>query len=135
MSSCSRPTTPPQDPRKVQAHLESQQSTRPNRGSSASGQLLDKIQWVYEEPQISCKALTFLRRKECVKRGIAADMQCRKYCNPKDLIRFLLALCCKDDSLATPVSRDEALDRCFDDCFENVVPIANSGELVEKLES
>ena len=119
----------------MQAHLESQQSTRPNRGSSASGQLLDKIKYVYEEPQVSHKVLTFLRRKEYVKRGIAADMQYRKYCNPKDLIQFLLALCCQEDSSTTPVSRGEALDRCFDDCFGNVVPIANSSELVEKLES
>jgi hypothetical protein len=50
MSSHSRPTTPPQDPKKLQAHLESQQSTRPNRGSSASGQLLVKVQCVHELP-------------------------------------------------------------------------------------
>jgi len=48
MSAHDRQATPPQDPEKVQAHLESQQSTKPNRDSSASGQLLTKVQCVYE---------------------------------------------------------------------------------------
>jgi hypothetical protein len=49
MSAHDRQTTPPQDPEQVQAHLESQQSTKPNKGSSASGQLLVRVQYVYEE--------------------------------------------------------------------------------------
>ena len=49
MSVHDRQSTPPKDPEKVQARLESQRSTKPNKGSSASGQLFTKVQCVYEE--------------------------------------------------------------------------------------
>jgi len=62
-------------------------------------------------------------------------MRQRKYCDPEDMIRFLLALCCQDDSSTTPVSRDEVLDGRFEDCMREAVPIANSDELREKLDS
>ena len=48
---------------------------------------------------------------------------------------FLLALSCRDDSSAAPVSRSQDLDKRFDDCHRNVVPIANCVYLKEKLES
>jgi len=62
-------------------------------------------------------------------------MRQRKYCDPEDMIRFLLALCCQGDSSTTPVSRDEVLDRRFEDCLREAVPIANSDVLREKLDS
>jgi len=57
----------------------------------------------------------------------------RKYCDPKDMIRFLLALRCQDDSSATPVSRDDALDKCFEECSKKVAPVANLKEMWRKL--
>jgi len=59
----------------------------------------------------------------------------RKYCNPEDMVRFLLALCCQDDSSMTPVSRDETLDRCFGDCSRQVIPLADSEELRRRLDA
>ena len=61
-------------------------------------------------------------------------MSQRKYCDPEAMIGFLLALCCQDDSSTTPVSRDQTLDRVFEDCFGEVIPIANSLELRQKLD-
>ncbi|KAF9647703.1 hypothetical protein BDM02DRAFT_3270005 [Thelephora ganbajun] len=116
MSTHDRQTTPPQDPEKVQAHLKSQQSTKPNKGSSASGQLLGKV------------------RKETVKLGINTDMNQRKYCDPEDMIRFLLALCCQDEPSTTPVARGQVLDDCFEVCWREVIPVANSDELRQRLD-
>ena len=64
MSSHNEPTTPPQDPEWLQAHLESQQSTKPNKGSSASGQLLKEIQYVSGSPWLFRKLLTPTAQKE-----------------------------------------------------------------------
>ena len=61
-------------------------------------------------------------------------MDQRKYCNPGDMVRFLLALCCQRDSLVAPVSRDETLEKRFEDCSRKVIPIANSDELRQRLE-
>ena len=58
-----------------------------------------------------------------------------EYCDPEDMIRFLLALCCQDDSSTIPAPRDEVLDRRFEDCMREAVPIINSDELREKLNS
>ena len=57
----------------------------------------------------------------------------RKYCHPEDMIRFLLALCCQDDSSTAPVSRDEALNTRFGVCLREVTPVANSDEMRQKL--
>ena len=62
-------------------------------------------------------------------------MDQRKYCDPEDMIRFLLGLCCQDDSSTTPVSCDETLDRCFEDCLRKVIPVANSEELRQRLDA
>jgi len=62
-------------------------------------------------------------------------MRQRKPCSPKDMILFLLALCCQDDSSTTPVSRDDALDKCFEECFEKVAPIADMEEMRQKLDT
>ena len=56
-------------------------------------------------------------------------------CDPEDMIRFLLALCCQDDSSTTPVSRDEVLDRRFEECFRKVIPVADSEEIQQRLNS
>ena len=66
--------------------------------------------------------------------GIKVDMQLRKYCEPKDMIRFLLALCRQDDSSTTPVSRDAVLDKCFEECSETVTPVAELEEVEQKLD-
>jgi len=58
----------------------------------------------------------------------------RKYCDPKDMIRFLLALCRQDDSSTTPVPRDDALDKCFEECSVKVAPVANLKEMRRKLD-
>ena len=60
-------------------------------------------------------------------------MRQQKYCNPKDMIQFLLALCRQGDSSTTPASRDDALDRCFEECFEKVTPVAELDEVRQKL--
>jgi hypothetical protein len=57
----------------------------------------------------------------------------RRLCEPEDMIRFLLAICCQSDSSTTPVSRDEILDTCYKDCLEKATEIAKCGELKEKL--
>ena len=59
----------------------------------------------------------------------------QKYCNPEDMVRFLLALCCQDHSSTTSVSRDETLNRRFGDCFGKVISIANSKELRGRLDA
>ena len=75
-----------------------------------------------------------LFRKDYVKPGITVDMRPRRYCDPKDMILFLLATCCQDDSKATPVSRDKTLDECFEECFRTVTPVANSDGLKRRLD-
>ena len=75
-----------------------------------------------------------LFRKDYVKPGITVDMRSRRYCDPKDMILFLLATCCQDDSTATPVSRDKTLDQRFEDCFRTVTPVANCDELKRRLD-
>jgi hypothetical protein len=62
-------------------------------------------------------------------------MDRRKYRDPEDMIRFLLALCCQDDSSTTPVSRDEVLDGRFEECLREVIPVANSDEMRQKLDN
>ena len=62
-------------------------------------------------------------------------MELRKYCDPKDMIRFLLALCCQDDSSTTPNSGDKALDKQFEDCLEKVNQIAGSDRLRKRLDT
>ena len=61
-------------------------------------------------------------------------MEQRNYCDPKDMIRFLLALCRQDDSSKTPVPRDDALDKCFEECSEKVTPLADLKEMRQKLD-
>ena len=61
-------------------------------------------------------------------------MKQRKYCNLKDMVQFLLALCCCDDSSTTPNSLDETVKTRFDDCLRSAAKIASSDELKEKLE-
>ena len=61
-------------------------------------------------------------------------MEQRKYCDPEDMIRFLLALCCQDDSSTSPVSRDEVLSTCFGECLREVTLVANSDEMKQKLD-
>ena len=61
-------------------------------------------------------------------------MQQRKTCDTKNMIRFLLALCCQDDSSTAPVLRDDALDRCFEECSEKVIPVVESEEMRQKLD-
>ena len=75
----------------------------------------------------------YLPRKESVKPGVEVDMGQRKYCNPEDMVQFLLALCCQDDSSTVPISRDEILDKRFGDCLREVIPIADSKELTGRL--
>ena len=77
----------------------------------------------------------WLCRKAKVKSGISEDMKQRRYCNAQDMVMFLLALSCRDDSSVAPVSRSKDLDKRFDDCHRSVVPIANCVDLREKLES
>jgi len=60
-------------------------------------------------------------------------MQQRQTCHPEEMIRFLLALCCQDDSSTTPISRDDVLIERFEDCLRQVIPVANSEEVQEKL--
>ena len=62
-------------------------------------------------------------------------MKQRRYCNPQDMVMFLLALSCRDDSSAAPVFRGKDLDKRFYDCHKSVVSIANCVDLREKLES
>jgi hypothetical protein len=57
----------------------------------------------------------------------------RKRCHPKDMIMFLLAFCCREDSSQTAVSRDDDLNKRFEDCYERIIPIANDVILKEKL--
>jgi hypothetical protein len=76
-----------------------------------------------------------LSRKATVEVGITNDMRQRKYCDPEDIVRFLLALCCQDDSLPTAISHDEVLDTRFDNCLREVIPVANSIEMRRKLDN
>ena len=73
-------------------------------------------------------------RKIIVLPGITVDMEPRKYCSPKNMIRFLLALCRQDDSSTAPVSRDDALDKCFQECSDKVVPVTHLKEMRQKLD-
>ena len=50
------------------------------------------------------------------------------------MIRFLLALCRQDDSSTTPVSHDDTLDKCFEDCFEKVALVVDLKEMGQKLD-
>ena len=130
-----QPKTPSPDPERLQAHRESHQSTNPNKGSSASGQLLEKVRYVYKSPLLSTGCLLYSFRKDDVEPSIAVDMEKRKYCNPEDMVLFLLALCCQDDSSTAAVSRDEIINKRFKDCLREVNQIANSPDLWKQLES
>ena len=130
-----QPKTPPPDPERLQAHYESQQSTNPNKGSSASSQLLKKVQYVYKNSLLFTGHLLYSFRKDDVDPSIAVDMEKRKYCNPEDMVLFLLALCCQDDSSTAAVSRDEIISRRFKDCLREVNQIANSPDLWKQLEN
>ena len=59
-------------------------------------------------------------------------MKQEKFCEPEDMIRFLLGICCQDDSSTTPVSRNSILDTCFTKCLAEVAKIAQSEELKER---
>jgi hypothetical protein len=59
-------------------------------------------------------------------------MKQKKQCELKDMVRFLLALCCQSDSSTTLDSADGTL---YNDCLRSVELIAGSDELKEKLES
>ena len=61
-------------------------------------------------------------------------MSRQRYCDPEAMIGFLLALCCQDHSSTTPVSRDQTLDKLFEDCFGKVILTANCSELRQKLD-
>ena len=58
----------------------------------------------------------------------------KQHCDPKDMIKFLLALCCQDGSSTTPISHNDLLDTCFNDCWNKVIRVANSEELRHKLD-
>ena len=60
-------------------------------------------------------------------------MQQRQTCHPEEMILFLLALCCQDDSSTTIDSRDGVLIERFEDCLRQVTPVANSEEVQGKL--
>jgi hypothetical protein len=62
-------------------------------------------------------------------------MKERKYCNPEDMIMFLLAVCCRGDLLANPARSDKDLNKSFHDCRKSVIPIAKSAALKQKLKS
>ena len=62
-------------------------------------------------------------------------MEKRKHCNPEDMVRFLLALCCQDDSSTVAVPRDDTLDKRFKDCLKEVTPIADLPDLQNRLKS
>ena len=55
----------------------------------------------------------------------------RKYSHPREMTRFLLALCLQDDE---PLDGGEALDKCFEDCRRAVTPIANCEDIKRRLE-
>jgi len=57
------------------------------------------------------------------------DPQC---CDPTDMVRFLLAFCC-DDNSPNALCDTQALHELFGDCWREVVPVANSAEMREKL--
>jgi hypothetical protein len=61
-------------------------------------------------------------------------MKQEQYCKPEDMIRFLLAICCQDDSSATPVSRGDVPDARLNEFLNGVAKIAESEELKAKLE-
>ena len=134
-SSPKTPETPPPNPEILQAHLESQQSTNPSRGTSTSGQLLVKMQYFYRNLLFSAGCLLYSSRKGLIKPWITVDMKKRKHCSPEDMVQFLLALCCQDDSSTAAVSCDETLDQRYNDCLREVTPIADSPDLRERLES
>ena len=71
-------------------------------------------------------------RKESVTPGIKADMKQKKHCNPEDMVKFLLALCCQDNPSAT---LDKDVDKRLNDCYKSVLPLANCNELRERLET
>jgi len=59
----------------------------------------------------------------------------QKYCDPEDMVRFLLAICCQDHPSTTPVSRDETLESRFGDCSRKVIQVANSEDLRRMLDT
>ena len=56
------------------------------------------------------------------------------YSGSKDMVRFLLAFCCKDNSSTTPVTADEVLGKHFEDCLRKVIPVANSDGMRQRLD-
>jgi hypothetical protein len=72
-------------------------------------------------------------RKSLVEPGIAVDMEREEHCKPEDMIRFLLAICCQDDFLTSPVSDGDVLDTLFNNCLDGVAKIAKCDELKGKL--
>ena len=61
-------------------------------------------------------------------------MKQEKFCEPEDMIRYLLAICCQEDSSTSPISRGDVLDTRFNECLAGVAKIAESEELKGKLE-
>lgn len=49
------------------------------------------------------------------------------------MVRYLLALCCQDDSPTAPVSYGGDLNKCFEDCWGEAVKVANSAEMKKRL--
>jgi len=54
-------------------------------------------------------------------------------CNPMDMVRFLLAFCCTDDSSDALCDAEVSNER-FRNCWGKVVPVANSKKLKNRLE-
>ena len=87
---------------------------------------------------LACSPLSSARPESpcgLLRHTIVGDMQLRKYCEPKDMIRFLLAFCCQDDSSTIPVSHDDALDECLEECSEKVAQVVDLEEMLQKLDA
>ena len=50
-----------------------------------------------------------------------------------DMVRFLLAFCCAGNSSDAFYDKP-VLDKCFERCWSEVVPVANSVKMRERLE-
>ena len=62
-------------------------------------------------------------------------MEEHEYCDPEDMVMFLLAICCQGNYSPAHVSRDNLLDERFNACYSSVIPIANCPGLREKLKT
>ena len=54
-------------------------------------------------------------------------------CSPTEMVRFLLAFCC-DANSPDALRGTQPLNKRFGDCLREVLPVANSVEMRERLE-